>query len=99
MTSWRCPVCHVETMRGKTCRYHKRSEARVAAAVLELRERAALVALLCEAIDEARAPEPAPRRSYHRDYYHANIEKRRQQARESKRRRRLQAARLLTLSQ
>lgn len=99
MTSWRCPICHVQTIKGTTCRYHKRNEARVAAAVLELRERQAIVAILCEAIDEARTPEPAPRRSYHRDYYHANLEKRRRQARESKRRRRLSAARLLTLSQ
>lgn len=62
MTSWRCPICHVQTIKGTTCRYHKRNEARVAEGVLELRERRAVLAILCEAIDEARTPEPKPRR-------------------------------------
>ena len=99
MTSWRCPICGVQTIKGTTCRYHKRNQTRVSAGVLELRERRALIDLLCEAIDEARMPEPDPRRAYHCQYYQANIETRRRQARESKRRRRQHAARVLSLSQ
>lgn len=83
-----CPICHVETKRGQTCFYHNRNRARVEAGMIELRVKH-FAALIGEAVDEARVSEPPPRRNYHRDYYARHLERRRLQARESKRRQRL----------
>lgn len=85
---YRCPICRVETKRGITCGYHKRNRAVVERGVLERRVEH-FVAIVCEAVDEARISEPPPRRNYHREYYARNLERRRMQARESKRRRSL----------
>ena len=84
----RCPICHVETKRGQTCRYHARNRERVEAGMIALRAKH-FAAIVCEAVDEARVSEPPPRRNYHRDYYARNLDRRRMQAREAKRRRAL----------
>lgn len=48
-----CPICHVETHGGRTCRYHVRQRDRHARAVRDIRVNH-WKELLCEYIDEAR---------------------------------------------
>jgi hypothetical protein len=50
---YNCPVCGVETHRGRTCRYHNRNESKYKKAVLDVRV-AHLVSVINECIDKAR---------------------------------------------
>jgi hypothetical protein len=81
-----CPICAVQTTGGRPCHYHKRS-GHTAEQTARVRELYAIIAMFCDAIDEARIPLRGNRRTeYNRAYYYRNIERRRLQARESKRR-------------
>jgi hypothetical protein len=84
-----CPICGVENTGGWPHTWHKSAHRKKAYTVETIqtmsehtREWNEVKAILCDAVDDARAKEY--RREYHREYYHKNIERRREQRRVSK---------------
>lgn len=94
-----CPVCGVENTGGRPHRWHRahRKSGLTTEQVAELsrqtRETNQLIRVVAEAVDDARESDAwgpgEERAAYHRAYYAQNLERRRRQAREYKRRRTL----------
>jgi hypothetical protein len=94
-----CPVCGTENTGGQPHRWHHahRKSGLTVEQVAEMsrktREANHLVRVVADAVDDAREPDKwdpgETRAAYHRAYYAKHLERRRMQARESKRKRTL----------
>lgn len=94
-----CPVCLTENTGGRPHRYHKLAARKSGHTLQELTiaaratiEQNAVIAILMDAVDEARHPDywrSRPRTEYHRAYYWRKVEARRESTRETKRQARM----------